>query len=205
MIKVSTSLNGENGDVRISINTSLIKRFYPNLKGMTLNHKDCPKNLKIERIDSDTALITLSSAVNVDNISPNQDGMIGISPEHAIIVQKVLDIVKGFVWGAIKHCIKRTEFIPLYDFAGDERDYSFEEMQNDVVEAMKNKRNLCVIDKFQAYLDNNKTNRYCFNQYMIDYETKADEYVDFVLLAKAGKLEELRKKYSGKLTKTEWF
>lgn len=206
MIKVLTSLNGENGDIKISINTTLLKQYYPNLKGITLNHKDCPKDLKVERVDSTTAMITFSSGLSSDDLGqPNEDGMIGIPTEHAMKIQKVSNIIKEFLDSAIKHCIKTTEFIPLYDFSGDKRNYSFEEMQEDVITAMKNKRNLCVIDKFQDYLDNNVVQKYCFNQHMIDYNKNADEYVDFILLVKAGKLKELREMYSGKLTKTEWF
>lgn len=202
-MKITTSLNGD-GDIRISINTNLIKQFFPNLKGMTLNHRDCPKNVRVEKIDSVTALITIVQGIDMDKLGPEENGMIGVPTEFAVKIQSVLNIVNEFLRNAVMYCVKRTEFIPLYDFSGTTRNYSFDEMKEDVVKAMQNKRNLCIIDKFQDYLDNEHEHKYCFNQYMIDYNTMADEYVDFILAVKAGKLEELRTKYSGKLTRTEW-
>lgn len=207
MIKVFTSINGETGDVKISIDSNLIGRFFSNLKGLTLNHKDCPPGLKVEKTGNTTALITFPSGINPGILSgQSESGMVGIPTENAMEIQKVTEMVKDFLNQAVKYSIKKTEFIPLYDFTGDSRNYSLSEMQEDVVEALKNKRSLCIIDKFQDYLDNTKSQDYRFNQYLLKYDGEsAGEYVDFILMVRSGKIKELREKYSGKLTKTEWF
>ena len=47
--------------------------------------------------------------------------------------------------------------------------------------------------------------KYEFNQHLIDFEKNKSEYADFVLLVRAGKLDEIRKLYKNKLKKTSWF
>jgi hypothetical protein len=173
---------------------------------MMKNDKMSPFGLTIDKVSRDSALIQFPPKGGVNPIiGEPEDGKARVDAAAAEPLNNVLGIARKFVMGAIRHCTKSIEFIPLFDFTGDVRDYSFEEMKTDVVEAIKNKRSLCIIDKFQAYLDNRKDQKYEFNQYLIDFNSNPSEYSDFVLMVRNDKLSELRKIYKNKLKRTSWF
>jgi hypothetical protein len=160
----------------------------------------------VDKVANDSVLIQFPPKGGVNPIIGElEGGKAKVDASAAEPLNNVLDIARKFVMGAIKHCTKSIEFIPLFDFTGDIRNYSFEEMKTDIIEAVKNKRNLCIIDKFQAYLDNQKDQKYEFNQYLIDFNSNPSEYSDFVLMVQNNNLSELRKIYKTKLKRTSWF
>ena len=205
MLKLVSGLDGASGNFCIQVTSPLVEQYFPNLCGMMKNDKLSPSGLTVEKIGPSTALIQFPSGAENSIIGEPEDGRIRISPEAAQQMNNVLNIARRFAAGAIRSISKKTEFIPILDFHSNVRDYSLEEMQSDVIEAMKNKRNLVIIDNFQAYIDNNTSMKYEFNQHLIDFEKNKSEYADFVLLVKAGKLDEIRKLYKNKLKKTSWF
>lgn len=92
---------------------------------------------------------------------------------------------------------KNTEFIPL-------EGYDTSNLQNEIEDAVKNKRSLLIVDTFDNYL--RETRKKCdqreYNQYFIEYGT--NEYADAALLIKEGNLEKLAEMYRGKLSLTPW-
>lgn len=197
MLRIVTGLDLPNASLVITVQSTLVAQYFANLNGMLVNDKDAPVGVSIEKRDHDTALI--SFPVTGQIIPANENGA-KISIENSERVQKVINIVQRFAMSAVRHQLKNSEFLPLYDFSGG---YSFEELQQDVEAAAKAKRDYIVIDTYQSYLNHTEKATYEFNQYIIPFGTS--EYCDFLLLAKAGKLKELRNLYKDKLKRTSWF
>ena len=206
MVRIVSGIDGNSGNFCVTISSPLVEKYYTNLCGMMKNDKMSPSGLTIDKVASDSVLIQFPPKGGVNPIIGElEGGKAKVDASAAEPLNNVLDIARKFVMSAIKHCTKSIEFIPLFDFTGDIRNYSFEEMKTDIIEAVKNKRNLCIIDKFQAYLDNQKDQKYEFNQYLIDFNSNPSEYSDFVLMVQNNNLSELRKIYKTKLKRTSWF
>ena len=189
MLRIITGLDLPSSSFIITVQSPLVTKHYASLSGMLINDKDAPKGVSIEKKDIDTALISFPD-----------ENTARVSPDASVSVQNVISIVRRFAVASIRASLRKTEFLPIMDFKGG---YSFEELQQDVENAVKAKRQFIVIDTYESYLKNTKEMTYEFNQYVIPYGTS--EYVDFALLAKAGKLAEIRKTYKNKLKKTNWF
>lgn len=198
MLKIITGLDLPSSSFIITVQSPLVTKHYASLSGMLINDKDAPKGVSIEKKDIDIALI--SFPVGGQIIPGPDENTARVSPDASVSVQNVISIVRRFAVASIRASLRKTEFLPIMDFKGG---YSFEELQQDVENAVKAKRQFIVIDTYESYLKNTKEMTYEFNQYVIPYGTS--EYVDFALLAKAGKLAEIRKTYKNKLKKTNWF
>jgi hypothetical protein len=184
---------GEDGNISLSVTSPLVSRYFSNFRGMLTSSKDSPSGLKVEKAGPDTAIVIFP---------PGEVGMAG--PAQGSGMNSVMAIIRRFVVGSLKYRSKKTEFCPILDFSGGEPgEYSFEQLQKDVLAAIKAKRNLTLIDTYQNYLKNQKEMKYIFNQYDVEYGTS--EYADVVLLIQLGKLSELQKIYKSKLKLTNWF
>lgn len=197
MIRIITRLDLESSSFIITVQSPLVVHHYSSLSGMLMSDDTAPRGINVEKRDMDTALI--SFPVNGQIIPGPSEGTAGVSQDANASVQNVINIVKRFATAGIRTRLKRTEFLPILDFSGG---YSFEELQEDVKKAVKEKRNFMVIDTYKNYLKNTKDMTYEFNQYPIPFGTS--EYCDFALLAGAGKLSEIRRLYKNKLKKTSW-
>lgn len=200
MIKIIAGLDPMNGIFNISVKSPLVTKYFPNLCGMIKDDKECPEGLTIEKLEKDTAIIKFPISQEDIVMRSEEEGTARVSPGAASSVSSVISIVRRFAICSVRSILKRSEFLPILDFSGG---YSFEELQKDVISAAKNKRQYIVIDSYQNYLTNTKDMKYEFNQYIIPFGTS--EYCDFLLLARAGKLKEIRETYKPKLKKTSWF
>jgi hypothetical protein len=198
MMKVIAGLDPNSMQFCVTIISPLMEKYYTNFTGMLKSDKDCPQGLSIIRENLET--IHLQFPAPPDAVKSKEfDGKIAVDKDSVEGMQNVLSIANRFVVAALKYKLKHTEFLPFLDFSGG---YSFEEMQKDVVEAIKAKRDFNLIDTYKNYLDNMKTLKYEFNQYPVKYGT--DEYADIVLLIKSGNLKELQATYKDKLKFTSW-
>ena len=107
----------------------------------------------------------------------------------------------GFIYNftdkVVKNMDKTRECLPL-------RGYPEEELKKDIVKALNAKRDLLIIDTFQAWVKGMRTGERSYNQYLVKYKTQQSEYSDIVLMIVNGKFKEWRKKYKGQLKKVDW-
>jgi hypothetical protein len=104
-------------------------------------------------------------------------------------------VINQFVNMAMDYKLRRTEFLPL-------KNYPVKDLIKDVKEALKNKRNLCIIDDYNNYKTATKMRTYEFNQKWVEYGTQ--EYFDVVTMLCNDLFDEFKEIYENELTKTVW-
>ena len=194
MKNIVPSYNPISGNLEITIEMNLLKKYFPNFEGLiSMDEELSQRGCTATQTSSTTALVSLPVDKSMTT-PPGEDGMSRISAEESGVVS-LFKVLNSFVNSAIKKELKITEFIPLHG-------YPVENLQDDIVAAVKSKRNLCIIGEYEEYLDRQKSGNFSYHQYMIDHGT--EEYVDAAMLIKDGNLDELRKLYEPKLVYTEW-
>ena len=179
-MKFSHKINPESGEVVMTMETNLLKRYYLNLYGLIEKYKDSLQGLKIKKETDNKASLYFAPMVN-----PQKD-----------VITKLNKILNTFVNSGLKKELKTTEFIPL-------EGYSISNMQDEILNAVKGKRKLCIIKDYQEFLDSGtKKGNYMFHQYMIEYGT--DEYYNAVILISGGDFDTLTKMYKPKLKLESW-
>lgn len=195
-MKFTQTFNPDNNKVVFVIETNLLTRYFPNLKGLVENDKDVPSDVEVEQKSSNMALISFSpgpeSSVQKSDENNNGSYRIAIDSKKVESINRVLN---KFTRCALKKELSTTEFIPL-------NGYPEENLKDEIIEALKGKRKLCILSDFKEYLDMQKKELYVFHQYILEYGT--NEYVDAVLYIRNGNLEKLRELYSDKLVLTDW-
>jgi hypothetical protein len=162
---------------------------------MIVDDPGVPKNTEVIQINEVTAQISfpVDDKSVVKMVSDNKMS-IGIDPNSINIFQT---IINSFVSSALKKELKTTEFIPLYG-------YPRENLKVDIQEAVKNKRNLCIIKDYSEYLamSEGKTNKYIFHQKIVEFGTP--DYTEAAILLYNEKLEELRDTFEESLVLEDW-
>lgn len=193
MMKITTGM-GEDGFFIVTINTPLIEKYYQNLVGMLKGDRDCPRDITIARLSSNTVSLRFQMGEGGLRGEP-VGGKIGIDETGAKPLINVLSIAKRFSFAAYKHSIRGYEFIPLSG-------YSIDELKKDILAALDNKRSFALIDTYSHYKDLMESPEKTYKQYLIPYDSK--EYVDVFLMIRRGDLKGLSKTYKGKLKEYSW-
>ena len=194
MKNIVPSYNPVSGNLEITIEMNLLRKYFSNFEGLINMDKDLvQKGCTATQTGLTTALISIP--VDQSLTTPPDENGIGRINAEGSGVTSLFKVLNSFVNSAIKKELKITEFIPLSG-------YPIEDLQKDIVAAVKGKRNLCIIGEYSEYLERQKSGVFSYHQYMIDHGT--EEYVDVAILIKEGKLDELRKLYQPKLVYTEW-
>lgn len=195
-MKFTQTFNPDNNKVVFILETNLLNRYFPNLKGLVENDKDVPSDIEVEQRNSNTALISFSPGPE-SNIQKNESGGAG-SFRIAIDSRKVDSINKvlnKFTRCALKKELSTTEFVPL-------KGYPEENLKEEIILALKGKRKLCILRDYDEYLNMQEKELYIFHQYILEYGT--NEYVDAVLYIRNGNFKKLRELYTDKLVLTNW-
>lgn len=119
---------------------------------------------------------------------------------------KIYETIGKFVNTALNKELKKIEFLPL-------NGYPIEDLKKDVENAIKNKRNFCIIENYSDYLEmrnggsegtgkNKEDTKFYFNQLHMEYGTS--EYSDVALSIMSGKLKELQENLIPKMKKINW-
>jgi hypothetical protein len=194
MKNIVPSYNPISGNLEITIEMNLLKKYFPNFEGLiSMDEELSQKGCTATQTSSTTALVSLPVDKSMTT-PPDENGMGRINADESGVVS-LFKVLNSFVNSAIKKELRITEFIPLHG-------YPVEDLQTDIEAAVKAKRNLCIIGEYEEYLERQRSGNFSYHQYMIDYGT--EEYVDAAILIKDGKLDELRKLYEPKLVYTEW-
>ena len=182
--------------ITLSVDLYLISRYFPNFSGMIKGSPDVPEGTEVEQVSDTVAVITFpidDKSVGVANINPDSRMMsIGINAKHMDAFQK---IISSFVSCAISKEIKTTEFIPLYG-------YSISNLKEEVQEAVKNKRKLCIIKDYSEYTSMNSERKYVFHQYMVEPGTR--DYTEAAILLYNEDIKKLREIFEDKLKLESW-
>lgn len=214
-MKLSSNYNPENSKFTLEVTTNLVSEYFYNLRGMLIQHNDVPKDIEVTKRGNDTALISFTMlkeeveristpmpkelldkmskmfGVPADNI---KGGVIDASQTDGPL--KLIDsIINQFINSAMSYKLKRTEFLPLTN-------YPKSDLIEDAKSALKNKRNLCIIDDFKKYKKSMNSRTYEFNQYELEYGTS--EYYDVITMLCTGLYDEFKSIYSQKLVNTVW-
>ena len=112
----------------------------------------------------------------------------------------------------VKKKFKTTEFIPLSG-------YSWKDLKKDVKAAIESKRNFCVLETYQSYLDlcgpeevsgkrvEKKEPDKDGNQYLVkhlDVPYMSDDYCNIAILIETDGEKDLKEIYTPKLIKSDW-
>ena len=198
-MRIQSTLDGENQQLILSVTSNLIEKFYPNLCGLVKNTGNLPQGIQISRKDKKTAIV--SFPVPQESVVP-MEGNPQLKGVNSAVFTPVIMMIREFTNLGLRNLTKRREFLPL-------NGYPEEDLQKDVIACLKAKRDIVIIDEYQAYLDNmdptKASGAYSFNQYVLSYEEDASEYCDVAIMIERGHFKEWRKIYSEKLVRTDWF
>lgn len=207
-MKIIHSINLEKKRLELHIESNVFNEYFANFTGYAKTYPNLPKDMQIGR-DGSTVIISLPIPIlDFSSMNDVQEGIqrIGIEKESTkSLTETVMTLISKFFWMANRHMNQTREFLPLFG-------YPEEELKNDVLTAMENKRNLLLIENYSDYLDFSSSEKspedyykVAFNQYLINYEDNKSEYCDVVSMIQMGKFEEWREIYKPKLKYTEWF
>lgn len=191
-MNVQTGFDPDSKKMTVSVNTNLLKKYHINFKGLFQMAKEKPKGLEVNIKSGNLAIVSFPIAEENIRTLGNGKGYIGVEKD---VMDGIMEIITKFTTSAIRKELQQTEFIPL-------EGYSEDLLKEDTKKAVEGKRNLCIIDTYGNYLKNEKSRKYEYNQYVIEYGT--DEYSNAVIMLITGKLSELKKLYKKKLKKEIW-
>lgn len=181
--------------VTLNVESNLLRKYFNNFSGMIVDDPGVPKNTEVTQINEVTAQISfpVDDKSVVKMVSDNKMS-IGIDPSSISVFQT---IINSFIGSALKKELRTTEFIPLYG-------YPRENLKVDIQEAVKNKRNLCIIKDYSEYLEmsEGKSHKYIFHQKIVEFGTS--EYTEAAILLYNEKLEELRESFESSLKLEDW-
>lgn len=151
-----------------------------------------PKDMEVKNLEDNRCLIVfrmdLPGADKMDN-----GQRIGKLPQD--LTDNISDAIEEFKGKAIEKEFKTTEFIPLTG-------YPVKELQKDIQEAIKNKRNFCIIDKYTEYLKFSQGLTTKLKQYTVNYLN--DDYSNVAIYIYEGNLRKVQDLYKNKLTEVDW-
>lgn len=197
-MKFTQTFNPDNNKVVFILETNLLIRYFPNLKGLVENDKDVPSDIEVEQRNSNTALISFSpgpeSGSSVQKMGDKDSNSYRIAIDSRK-VESINRVLNKFTRCALKKELMSTEFVPLQGYPEDN-------LKEEIVAALKGKRKLCILKDYNEYLSMQEKEQYLFHQYILEYGT--NEYVNAILYIRNGNMKKLRELYNDKLVLTDW-
>lgn len=195
-MKIESTYSPSDNKVIFTVESNLFTKYYPNFSTLLNDCDKLPKGITTEKGGEDNQVkiqFPLPEESEVKTLGRNSSlAAVSINVKD---VNAINDFLDDFTNTALRYELKRTEFIPL-------EGYPVDNLHEEIVDAVKNKRNLCIIENFKQYQERDK-NEYKFNQYIIQYGT--EEYADAVLMIYNKDLEKLSKVWKDRLSLTEWY
>ena len=152
-----------------------------------------PNDLEIKSLDDTKCVISFHIDIPENDRVNTGDKMSKLSKS---MTDKLCMIIDDFIERAINAELKTSEIIPLSGI-------SVETLKSDVVDAVKDKRDLVIVDTYnncmKFILEKVTT---IINQYRIPY--MSEEYSDVVLYVYEGNMKKLRELYKDKLMTVDW-
>lgn len=195
-MKLSPSYDADRNALIFNIEIGFLDKYFGNLKGMIEMSKDIPKGVEIERVGMNVAnlVVKLETTPTISEVG-NGSGLVGINDTDGKI-RALHKLINTFINSGIRRELSTTEFIPL-------RGYPREDLRNDVKEAVKNGRSLCLIKDYAEYLKSQDSQQYKYTQYTVEPET--NEWADVVCeILSDIPLTQIEKKYKPLLEEKDW-
>lgn len=190
-MRVTPDFNSQTLTMTLTVESSLMNKYFANFKGMVMKQNSI-SGLEVNQKSKNAATITFP--LPKDSMPKPFGGMMSISLNGNDLAQ-LKSVFDEFEVIARNRERRNIEFIPLDG-------YSFDEMSEEIKEAVTNKKDLMIIKDFSEFQKSEKTGKCNFNQYRLDYGTS--EYADAVIMIWKKQKEALRKMYQDKLVYTEW-
>ena len=155
------------------------------------NSSYLPKDTELKKVDSGKVLVIMPCTI--EGAEDYRDGdRIKNLPD--LVTEHLSNVLETFSRRALEHEMKEIEFIPLSG-------YSMDKLKEDIEQAIKDKRDLVLIDTYANYkkLVRQETieTKQCRFKYL------DNDYADVAYLIHSGNSGEL-KKYKSRLEKTSW-
>lgn len=202
-MKIAQSIDFSRKRLVISITSNLFTDYYPHFEGLVRDSsgKKLPDKTEVVRQGKDTAILSFPIPMTSETVKGGEESNGEDQVQKIGVPMDLFNSVMGFIYNftdkAVKNMDKTRECLPL-------RGYPEEELKKDIVKALNAKRDLLIIDTFQAWVKGMRTGERSYNQYLVKYKTQQSEYSDIVLMIVNGKFKEWRKKYKGQLKKVDW-
>lgn len=197
-MKIVKGFDPERQMIIITITSNLFIKYFASFCGLVNSAKDIPENTVVETAaDKDTVNVLFPLPKDSETRMMG-DSRLAIALDRSKI-DKLYDIIYKFVNTAVRKELSKIEFLPL-------NEYPIEDLKKDVEEAVKNKRNFCLIRNYSDYLkgcSSNGESKLDFDQYLINYLD--EEYCDVAVEITRGNISGLKKKYEPLLKKIEWY
>lgn len=195
MIYLKGIYDSNSKKMMIEFKNSLLENYFDLLENCVQEHIKkgiLPKDMEVQNLNDGRCLIMFH--IDIPETKGMKDGQrIGALPKN--MTERISRVIEEFRTKAMKQEFSSTEFIPLSG-------YPIESLQKDIKEAIKNKRNFCIIDKYSEYLrfSNGETTK--LNQTKVNYHS--NEYSDAAIYIYEGNLKKLKDIYKDKLTLVDW-
>lgn len=179
----------------IEFKNGLLENYFDVLENCVKENKSkgiLPEDLELQNLEDSRCLIMFH--IDLPEAQGMKDGQrIGTLPKG--MTDKISNVIEEFRKKAIKKEFSVTEFIPL-------NGYPLEDLQKDIQEAIKNKRNFCVVDKYSEYLKFADGKTTSLNQSKVKF--LSNEYSDTAIYIYEGNLKKLKEYYKDKLSVVDW-
>lgn len=192
MIYLKGIYDSNSKQMMIEFKNSLLENHFDVLRECVDKSKslgNLPSDLEVKNLYDGRCLITF----HIDIPDTKNGDRIGRLPKN--MTEKISAVIENFREKAIKKEFMTTEFIPL-------NGYPLENLQEDIKDAIKNKRNFCVIDKYSDYLKFSKGEITKLNQKKVEF--LSNEYSDTAIYIYEGNLKKLKEIYKNQLKTVDW-
>lgn len=150
-----------------------------------------PKSTEIKKIDEESVLISLPCTIEgAENIENGE--RINNLPE--LVTDHLSTLIDTFTKKAIEEEMKEIEFIPLSG-------YPIDKLKEDIEQAIKDKRDLVLIDSYANY--KKLANQEVLESKQCRFKYLDNDYADVAYLIHSGNVKEL-KKYKSRLENKSW-
>lgn len=155
------------------------------------NSSYLPKDIELKKVDSGKALVIIPCTI--EGVENYRDGQ-RIKNLPDIVTEHLSSVLETFSRRALEEELEKIEFIPLSG-------YSMDKLKEDIELAIKDKRDLVLVDTYDNYRKLVKQKTAELNQCRFEYLD--NDYADVAFLIHSGNIKEL-KKYRSRLEKTSW-
>lgn len=184
-----------NKRLMIDFSCSLLREHYDVLDTIIKKHKKAgyiSKSVELQKLEDSRCIIIIPMEIPGSEKFADGERMTGIPKD---LLNNITFVIEDFKNSALEKELKTTEFIPLTG-------YPVEKLKADIMEAIKNKRNFCLIEKYSDYKKffNHEVTK--LRQYKVLYPS--NDYSEVALSIYEGDLKSLREQYIPKLEEVDW-
>lgn len=180
----------------IDFSCSLLREHFDVLDTIIKKHRKSgyiPKDVELKKLENSRCIIIIPMEIPGSEKFKDGERMTTEIPKD--LLNNITFIIDDFKNSALEEELKTTEFIPL-------NGYPVEKLKADMMEAIKNKRNFCLIEKYSDYKKFSNHEITKLRQYKVLYPS--NDYSEVALSIYEGNLKNLREQYIPKLEEVDW-